>query len=169
MKNLSRKFVINFIGIFFLLNLFLSCTIGLGQSVDIQAPTLTITYPPDSSYVCQDFYLAGSWNDDKSLKEILVEVYKGNDYIETLPASLNKDNTWFLHLNIKDEEAYPATRGWPYSDGEYKFLAIAEDNGGHFSQSAKATFFIIPPLNVPILRLISVIPSVLKIDFTCAS
>ena len=59
MKNLSRKFEINFIGIFFLLNLFLSCTIGLGQSVDIQAPTLTITYPPDSSYVCQDFYLAG--------------------------------------------------------------------------------------------------------------
>lgn len=142
MKNLSRKFEINFIGIFFLFNLFLSCTIGLGQSVDIQAPTLTITYPPDSSYVCQDFYLAGSWNDDKSLKEILVEVYKGNDYIETLPASLNKDNTWSLHLNIKDEEAYPATRGWPYSDGEYKFLAIAEDNGGHFSQSAKATFFI---------------------------
>ena len=142
MTNKTGKLILKFTGALSLFTSLLSCTIGLGQSVDIQAPTLSVTYPPDSAYVCQDFYLAGTWKDDKSLKEILVEVYKGNDYIETLPAVLNQDNTWYLHLNIKNDEAYPATKGWPYSDGEYKFLATAEDNGGHFSQSAKATFFI---------------------------
>ncbi|MCR5285736.1 MAG: hypothetical protein K6D95_09070 [Treponema sp.] len=128
--------------------IFSTCTIGLGKAVDIQAPTVNITYPPLSSIVSKEFTLGGTWSDDGSLKKIQVDIYKLIDGNKSSTPDFSsssvqiKDNKWYLSVNKNDEDLYAATNGWQLSDGSYEIHVIAYDNGGHESQDVVHTLSI---------------------------
>ena len=50
----------------------LACSdnVGLGESVDTEAPTIAITYPPASATIRGTFVLSGTWDDDKGVSSI---------------------------------------------------------------------------------------------------
>jgi hypothetical protein len=128
--------------------IFSTCTIGLGKAVDIQAPTVNVTYPPLSSIVSKEFTLGGTWSDDGSLKKIQVDIYKLVDGNKSSTPDFSsssvqiKDNKWYLSVNKNDEDLYAATNGWQLSDGSYEIHVIAYDNGGHESQDVVHTLSI---------------------------
>ncbi|MCQ2241773.1 hypothetical protein [Treponema sp.] len=112
----------------------LSCDIGLGEAVDVSAPTLTITYPPSGAVIRDSFVLAGECNDDVLVTSVNVrvvnttvgnEVYKGNAVIS--------GKSWQITLNDRDDSAYAGTNGWQYADGTYEITAWANDNSGKSS------------------------------------
>ena len=128
--------------------IFSTCTIGLGKAVDIQAPTVNVTYPPLSSIVSKEFTLGGTWSDDVSLQKIQVDIYKLVDGNKSSTPDFSsssvsiKDNKWYISVNKYDEEKYSATNGWQLSDGSYEIHVIAYDNGGHESQDVVHTLSI---------------------------
>ncbi len=128
--------------------IFSTCTIGLGKAVDIQAPTINVTYPPLSSIVSKEFTLGGTWSDDVSLQKIQVDIYKLVDGNKSSTPDFSsssvsiKDNKWYISVNKYDPEAYAATNGWQLSDGSYEIHVIAYDNGGHESQDVVHTLSI---------------------------
>ena len=54
--------------------LFFSCDVGLGESVDVIAPTVSIAYPPASVVIRNGFLLKGTWADDKGILAVKVTV-----------------------------------------------------------------------------------------------
>ena len=128
--------------------IFSTCTIGLGKAVDIQAPTVNVTYPPLSSIVSKEFTLGGTWSDDVSLQKIQVDIYKLVDGNKSSTPDFSsssvsiKDNKWYISVNKYDEDLYSSTNGWQLSDGSYEIHVIAYDNGGHESQDVVHTLSI---------------------------
>ncbi|MFA6937168.1 MAG: Ig-like domain-containing protein [Treponema sp.] len=74
MKNLLSVFIKIFSFGIVCSFLLLSCQIGLGASVDTEAPTVEITYPPSNVAVRGEFTLAGNCADDKEVSGIEVSV-----------------------------------------------------------------------------------------------
>ena len=119
---------------------------GLGSSVDTEAPVVKIEYPPSLSIIKDSFVFRGTWSDDKSLKNILVEVYRsdGEDKIREYQtyATINSDKTWSVTLNEYDAEKYASKNGWQFADGDYEIQATALDNAGHSSGISSRSFSI---------------------------
>ncbi|MBR4449798.1 MAG: hypothetical protein IKS30_06310, partial [Treponema sp.] len=44
--------------------------VGLGESVDTESPTLSITYPPLGSAIMENFVVAGTCGDDKAVTKV---------------------------------------------------------------------------------------------------
>ena len=64
--------------------LFFSCTIGLGESVDTEVPTVSIVSPdPHAVFsICGDFLIQGTWKDDGTIKSVVVTKWNNtNEYI----------------------------------------------------------------------------------------
>lgn len=53
-----------------LLFLNISCTIGLGESVDTETPVVTINSPAAGAIIRGDFAIAGTWSDDGLIDKI---------------------------------------------------------------------------------------------------
>ena len=51
-----------------------SCTIGLGEAVDTDVPTVEITYPPKNAVIRDTFVASGLCNDDLALDYVEVTV-----------------------------------------------------------------------------------------------
>lgn len=81
-----------------------SCDVGLGESVDVMAPTVSISYPPASVVIRDGFLLSGSWMDDKGVFLVRVSVTNddtGQSY-GTYTASVGLfDLSWSVKLNGK--------------------------------------------------------------------
>ena len=45
--------------------LIFSCHVGLGEAVDIKAPTISISAPVAKAQVRDNFVISGRWSDDK--------------------------------------------------------------------------------------------------------
>ena len=56
----------------FIFSLFSSCEVGLGASVDTEAPEITIENPPVGAVIRDVFALSGHWNDDGAISGISV-------------------------------------------------------------------------------------------------
>ena len=133
----------------------LSCNVGLGESVDTKDPSVTINYPPRDVIIRDSFVLAGTFNDDKDVASVKVNLVKidGNETVlKDVEASLDKTkDTWQIELNKYDTENSAFYNGWEFSDGEYRVSAIATDASGRksaeYSQNIKidntAPLFII--------------------------
>lgn len=123
-----------------------SCEVGLGGAVDIQSPTVSITYPPSLSIIRDSFVLAGTWKDDHSIKAVNIEVYKSSDsgktLVHTQEAELSPDGTWSVNLNNFDNNNTSYYNGWQYADGDYEIQVQAEDNAKHTSGIASRTISI---------------------------
>lgn len=121
-----------------------SCEVGLGQAIDIDAPTVEIDYPPQNAIVRDSFILSGTCNDDTGIKEIYVTVKNTdtNEEYEVLRPKINslpgekKEGTkknWTLEVNPKTGKY----NGYVYPDGKYSISVQAVDKSDR--KSAVAT------------------------------
>lgn len=111
---------------------------GLGSTVDTEAPKIEITYPPLGANIRGTFVLAGSCDDDKSVKSIIVTVTDTTTkkVVGTVPASIeNGGKSWKASVNNYSEE----DKKYDYLDGNYQFTAEIHDGAGH-KNSASRTF-----------------------------
>ncbi|MBR1537065.1 MAG: hypothetical protein IJ630_09020 [Treponema sp.] len=127
---------------------------GLGSIVDTEDPVLDITYPPSGVTIRDEFVFGGKWSDDKSIKEINIEVLKINSdetkssvyttlaEITAAKGSNNTLGTWKINLDSYDAEKYASSSGWQFSDGNYEIQAVALDSSGKTSGTASRSFVI---------------------------
>lgn len=114
-----------------LLSLFLcTCTTGLGEEIDLEAPEITITSPKKNSFQKLTFTFEGTCYDNKGVTDIVIsnnETGKIYGY-----GTINGEN-WKCDVSIpKDDE------------GEITFLCAANDSFGNSStKSAKRIHLIV--------------------------
>ena len=110
-----------------------SCSVGLGAAVDVQAPVIEITTPGTSDVIRDRFAIAGTWSDDGSIKNIEVVLKNTGSNNKMLPVVVpgaviqepdTKDfkGTWNAVIN-PEENNIP--------DGNYEATVTIYDNGGH--------------------------------------
>ena len=118
----------------------ISCEVGLGSSVDTVPPTVTITYPPESSIIRDYFILSGKTEDDKEVKTVKVVVKSVINNVVTEISSHEvkpEKNIWKLELNKKNENGE-----YPLLDGKYTVDVISTDTSGRVSGISSRTFEI---------------------------
>ena len=148
MKNCAKKSLKTLSSLFAasLLFCFSSCEIGLGATVDVEKPTVSITYPPTSSIIRDSFILAGTCSDDRELKSIEVEIVKNKngkeifvsktvyeDIITLKGDGTAKNATWKVELNTPVDGKYPLT------DGKYTFKVKSFDATNRESMQSSRT------------------------------
>ena len=140
-----------------------ACNVGLGESVDTEAPTLEISYPPIAATIRDKFILYGTWDDDKGVSKVMVEVIntETKKSLGTFSATVNSNKTWQVELNEYDSD----TGFFKYKDGSYQVSVTAFDEAGHSSGESSRTFDID---NTPPVFVISN-PGVVKSDNLDAS
>ncbi len=120
--------------------LFFSCDVGLGESVDVIAPTVSIAYPPASVVIRNGFLLKGTWADDKGILAVQVTV-RNDDTGKTVDSKYATtglfDLSWSVNLNSPDENG-----NFPYPDGKYTVDVVATDTSGKTSGTASRSFEI---------------------------
>ena len=115
-----------------------SCKVGLGDSVDTEAPSVKIVYPdPNTNAIIRDtFILYGECDDDKQITAVkitLVNIDTGTTVLSDVPATVDSDQKhWRIKLNSHSEEN--KYNGWQLADGKYTATARAYD-GSHDSSS----------------------------------
>ena len=111
---------------------FITCDIGLGNSVDTKPPTVSITYPPTVSIIRGDFVVAGNAADETSLSSVLITMTA-----RTGSATGSALKTWSAQIPQ------------PLSDGDYDVTAEAIDNANR-KTSVKISYKIdnTPPVLV---------------------
>ena len=115
-----------------------SCKVGLGDSVDTEAPSVKIVYPdPNTNAIIRDtFILYGDCDDDKQItavKVTLVNTDTGETVLRDEPATVDSlSKHWRIDLNKYSPENRYA--GWQLADGKYTATARAYD-GSHDSSS----------------------------------
>lgn len=117
--------------------------VGLGESVDTAAPSLSIDYPPEASVIMDRFVLAGTCSDDKAVSRVAVTVTNiesGTKLYET-NAEIS-DKSWKVLLNEYDESNPDYVNGWKFPDGKYTVDVVAYDNAGHDSGKRSRQFEI---------------------------
>ena len=115
----------------------LSCDVGvgLGESVDTAAPSLSITYPTDGSVIMNTFTMKGTSADDTSIAKISISVSPTKDISEFTPPQYlatydAKKKEWECAINT-------CTNGtWELPDGEYKFNVTARDSAGRTTEKS---------------------------------
>ena len=116
----------------------LSCEIGLGSAVDTEAPTATITYPPEGAVIRDWFYIAGTCNDDDSVERVEVAI-SGKDYSSTKNAIIENSASWQLKLNDGANGKY---NGWELPDGDYTVNVTVYDGSGRSTGPYSRSFKI---------------------------
>ena len=129
--------------------IFLSCEVGLGDSIDTKVPTVEITSPSADYIVRDEFTISGTWSDDGELKDIDVVLtntstkkkYPENDSFKaTIIKEGGKDGgNWTCKINPLSESKIP--------DGSYEVSVTAIDTAGNKSGATRG--FVIdntPPL-----------------------
>ena len=117
----------------------IGCDVGLGESVDTSAPTLSIEYPPIAAVIKDTFVLYGSCDDDKDVASVSVQVVntETKEVVDTLNATIDAGGkSWRVDVNPYIEE----TGKYKYLDGTYQFSASAVDGAGHSSGESSRTF-----------------------------
>ena len=113
--------------------LFWSCNsnVGLGSSVDTEAPKVSIEYPPSNAIVRGAFILAGECSDDRGVEKVEVTIANsGGSLVHT--AKPEEDGTWKVEINDKGSNS-----SYPLADGKYVFRAVAYDEIGRESTIAE--------------------------------
>ena len=117
--------------------------VGLGDSVDTEAPTLAITYPPASAVIRGTFTLAGSCDDDEGVTSVKVTVTNTDTSVSygTFDAAIAEDKkSWTVSLNAATSDT--TYNGWTFPDGTYKCDVAASDGAGHSSGTGSRSFAV---------------------------
>ena len=127
MRNIFKTLSILFFGSIF----FLSCEIGLGASVDTEAPNLEIQNPSPDAIIRGAFKIGGIWSDDGTIENVSVKLSRTDGKGKELEyqanfAVSNEDspNTWNCIINPQD----PANI---VLDGNYVAQVDITDTGKH--------------------------------------
>lgn len=122
-----------------ILTLATSCedfTIGLGTSVDVEQPVVSVTYPPEASIIRGSFVAAGTCTDDKKVTDVEVRIRKSDSLkvLKTVKAKID-GNTWRADISneLTDE-------GQELLDGQYIIDVVASDAAKHQSTPASASY-----------------------------
>lgn len=129
--------------------IFLSCEVGLGDSIDTKVPKVEINSPSADYIVRDEFTISGTWSDDGELKDIDIVLtntstkkkYPENDSFKaTIIKEGGKDGgNWTCKINPLSESKIP--------DGSYEVSVTAIDTAGNKSGATRG--FVIdntPPL-----------------------
>ena len=144
-KNILKTttiFMISLVGF-----LFTACgEVGLGEAVDIAAPTIEINYPPKNAIARDSFVVAGICSDDIAVSSVKLTFTNSSTKTVYGPyeASLNLERSqWSLELNQKkagsneeEYDAFNAYKQWELPDGSYIVTALAYDIKQKVSQEA---------------------------------
>ncbi|WP_407425167.1 beta strand repeat-containing protein [Treponema sp.] len=100
---------------------------GLGSSVDTEAPSATISYPPDGSVIRDWFYIAGTCNDDKQVSKVTVAFTNTSTNSQYGPytADVSDGTSWIYKANEADSEG-----NYILPDGSYSAKVYVYDNAG---------------------------------------
>ena len=117
-----------------------SCEIGLGESVDTQAPVISITYPPVGATIMDDFILSGTYADDKGITGVTVTIQgtgidNGNFSMGPLAATY-ADNIWQINLNKSSGTGI--YNGYDIPDGPIEVTVNVSDGGNHTTTEKRA-------------------------------
>ncbi len=121
-----------------------SCKVGLGDSVDTEAPSVKIVYPdPNTNAIIRGtFMLYGDCGDDKQItavKVTLVNTDTGETVLKDAPATVDSSSKhWSIDLNKYSPENRYA--GWQLADGKYTATARAYDGSHDSSSDEKSSF-----------------------------
>ena len=114
--------------------LFFSCTIGLGESVDTEVPTVSIVSPdPHAVFsICGDFLIQGTWKDDGTIKSVVVTLKqdkdkKAKEFFYNAVFNEHRDNEHIWQCMI------PAASEAEITDGSYLVSVKITDMSGHNS------------------------------------
>ena len=118
-----------------------SCKVGLGDSVDTEAPSVKIVYPdPNTNAIIRNtFILYGDCDDDKQItavKVTLVNTDTGETVLKDEIATVDSSSKhWRIDLNKYSEDSSENKyAGWQFADGKYTVTVRAYD-GSHDSSS----------------------------------
>lgn len=128
-----RKFILVLMGIFSLA--LLSCEIGMGSEVDLDAPEITITSPKDSDNVHRAVRIEGTCKDN--VKVTAVEIARrinGNNQV--IGYGTIKGETWYY-------DAY-------LDEGDCFLICTAKDDGRATSSKSKAVLTLIVDDDAPV-------------------
>lgn len=117
----------------------ISCEVGLGTSVDVDRPTVEISYPPKKEAVIRDwFVVSGNAGDDKGMDYIRVTVTNLSSGVQedviTLSQNGSTQTNWKIKLN--ENPVYDSELGisrYKLLDGKYSIDAEAVDLEGKSS------------------------------------
>ena len=114
-----------------ILFIFISCEIGLGSSVDTEAPNLEIQNPSPDAIIRGAFKIGGTWSDDGTIETVTVKLSrtdgKGSEIeYQANFAESNDDspNTWNCIINPQDSAN-------TVLDGNYIAQVDITDGGKH--------------------------------------
>lgn len=133
----------------FIFSNFSSCEVGLGSSVDTEAPEITIVSPSVGSIIRDKFALSGRWGDDGSVADIWVTLKRtdgktGEWTISGSDVSWGQDENDIQQGNWK-AIVDPTAKG--LIDGPYQAIVSIKDNNGHkITQSTSFTIDNTPPI-----------------------
>ena len=133
----------------FIFSNFSSCEVGLGSSVDTEAPEITIVSPSVGSIIRDKFALSGRWGDDGSVADIWVTL-KRTDGISGEWTISGSDVSWVQDENDIQQGNWkaivdPTAKG--LIDGPYQAIVSIKDNNGHkITQSTSFTIDNTPPI-----------------------
>ncbi len=131
--------------LFILLSVFiLSCEVGLGESVDTEAPKISITYPDAKSVIKDRFVLAGECSDDRMVTSVQVTILDsankpvtGYELKAPVVETGKSSQVWSVEINARKEDG-----SYPLKDGKYTFRTIATDGAGRKSAPFERDFEI---------------------------
>ena len=121
---------------FLTVSIFFSCNIGMGETVDTEAPSVSITVPDPSSVLVirEDFPVKGNWDDDGKLSSITVELKSEENVVFSKEAEFNG--------KVGDSEKCYSVIVSPKNDvipdGSYIIVVTAKDNAGHSSSTTSS-------------------------------
>lgn len=111
-------------GIILSLSLLFSCTIGMGQSLDLEAPQLSVTSHMNGSKVGLEVDLSGTCTDNTAVTRVSIKNVD-NDF--TFEDAVVSGTSWKTHLSLSKEY-----------EGERTFIITAHDAVGNASTKSYA-------------------------------
>ncbi|MBP5448039.1 MAG: hypothetical protein J6X95_08140 [Treponema sp.] len=144
--------------------LWTTCDVGLGEAVDNDAPSLTVTGPAKASVWADKVTITGTCSDDKGVKSVNILLkntstgasYPYSGIIDTSKKSASGAYTWERTVNELD----PVTGKYPLPDGSYVADVTVTDINKRTSGVSSTAFDI--DNTAPFFCVTS--PSSLKID-----
>ena len=121
---------------------FSACEIGLGSSVDVEAPKIEFadTTVESGAVVRDAFAVHGKWSDDGSIGSLTATLKNLSTGADIKKNGTMKDGTWTVAFSPADEAIL---------DGPYELSVVIKDTADHESKISRAfTIDNTPPLVV---------------------
>ena len=130
---------------------FFSCEVGLGGAVDTQPPSITITNPPVSAVIRDNFALSGTYNDDGKIASVTALLSRTDNKGKSIPLNdftLETDpdhrtgGTWTIPVKVLSSSNQKLI-----ADGTYQAKITIKDTSGRVTvQNTTFTIDNTPPI-----------------------